>query len=254
MPVDRKLWAESFTDNLPHWPCPTCGKGHLVIETKDLTIVETGPSLASRKHDAWEPDWIENRFVGVLRCSFPGCKDLAAVSGTSSVDHYQVDWDEYVDEQYFRVAAIHPAPIPIRMPEDTPAAIGDALQRAALLIWLSPESAANQIRQAVELLMDDAAIKKLTADEKPIFLHRRTEEFRESDRENGDVLLATKWLGNSGSHSGGIGRDDVLDAFDMIEFVLENRYGIAKAALLAKVAAVNAAKGPARRVHDAGEE
>ena len=61
------------------------------------------------------------------------------------------------------------------------------------------------------------------------------------------MLLATKWLGNSGSHLGGLQIGDVLDAFDMIEFVLENRYGTTKAALMAKVAAVNAAKGPASK-------
>ncbi|MDE2340411.1 MAG: hypothetical protein KGL21_05005 [Alphaproteobacteria bacterium] len=47
------------------------------------------------------------------------------------------------------------------------------------------------------------------------------------------------------AHDGGIIRDHVLDAFDMIDFVLNNRYGTAKAILMAKVAAVNAAKGPA---------
>ena len=172
MTVDRKLWAESFTDELPHWPCPTCGKGHLAIEIKDLKIEETGPSKAARAHDAWEPDWIENRFVGLLECSFPGCKDLAAVSGTSTVDYYQVDWDEFVDSRYFRVAAINPAPLLIKLPENTPEQIIEAIKRAAFLIWASPESAANQIRQAVELLMDDAGIKKLTDDEKPIFLHK----------------------------------------------------------------------------------
>lgn len=245
MPVDRKAWAESFTDALPHWPCPTCGKGHLAIETKDLIIEETGPSKAARDHDAWEPDWIENRFVGLVRCSLPNCRDLAAVSGTSSIDYYQVDWDEFVDSAILKVAAVHPAPVPIRLPEGTPEAIVETIKMASLLIWSSPESAANQIRQAVELLMDDAGVKKLTDDEKPIFLHKRIEEFRSSDQENGDVLLATKWLGNTGSHTGGIGREDVFDAFDMIEFVLENRYGTAKAELLAKAAAINAAKGPA---------
>lgn len=245
MPVDRKAWAESFTDVLPHWPCPTCGKGHLAIETNDLTIEETGPSKAAHDHEAWEPDWIENRFVGLLRCSLPGCKELAAVSGSSSVDYYQVDWDEFVDSKIFKIAAITPAPVPIRLPEDTPLPIVEKIHMASSLIWSSPESAANQIRQAVELLMDDAGVKKVTDDGKPIFLHKRIEEFSATDEENGQVLLATKWLGNTGSHAGEISRDDVLDAFDMIEFVLENRYGTAKAELLAKVAAVNAAKGPA---------
>ena len=93
--------------------------------------------------------------------------------------------------------------------------------------------------------MNDAGIKKMTDNEKPIFLHKRIEEFQLADRENGDVLLAAKWLGNSGSHAGAIERDDVLDAFEMIEFVLENRYGTAKAELMAKVKAVNESKGPA---------
>jgi hypothetical protein len=245
MPVDRKAWAESFTDVLPHWRCPTCGKGHLAIDTKDLTIEETGPSKAAHDHEAWEPDWIENRFVGLLRCSLPDCRDLAAVSGSSSVDYYQVDWDEFVDSKIFKIAAITPAPLPIGFPDNTPEPILGKIQAAASLIWSSPESAANQIRQSVELLMDDAGVKKVTEDGKPIFLHKRIEEFSATDEENGQVLLATKWLGNTGSHAGEISRDDVLDAFDMIEFVLENRYGTAKAELLAKVAAVNAAKGPA---------
>ena len=245
MPVDRKIFAESFTDTLPAWPCPACGKGHLAMDTKDLVIEETGPSKAAHDHDAWEPDWIENRFVGFLRCGLPECRELAAISGSSSVDYYQVDWDEFVDSKIFRVAAISPAPRPIKLPENAPEEIVDKIDAASQLIWLSPESAVNQVRQAVELLMDDAGIKKVTDDGKPIFLHKRIEDFRSADEENGDVLLATKWLGNTGSHAGEISREDVFDAFDMIEFVLENRYGTEKAALLAKVAAVNAAKGPA---------
>jgi hypothetical protein len=54
-----------------------------------------------------------------------------------------------------------------------------------------------------------------------------------------------KWLGNSSSHPGGLTRDDVLNAFDILEFVFENRYGVAKDNLKAIIAGINAAKGPA---------
>lgn len=244
MTVDRNLWAESFVGSLPHWPCPTCGKGYLASSKDKLWIEETGLSKAAHDHEAWEPDWITNRFVGLLECSMPACKELAAVSGSSGIDHNQVDWDEYETNDIFKVEAITPAPIPISYPSATPEPIVNAIGRAAGLVWSSPESSANQIRQAVECLMDDVGIPNKSALGKPVHLHARILQFQANDAENGDVLLAAKWLGNTGSHSNNIGRDDVLDAFDMIEFVLENRYGTTKAELMAKVAAINAAKGP----------
>lgn len=247
MAVDRNLWAEKFLGALPHWPCPTCGKGFLAAVKDKLWIEETGPSKAAHDHEAWEPEWIENRFVGFLECSMPACSETATVGGSSKIEHTQVDWDEYVTQDIFTVQSMSPAPIPISYPAKTPQPIIDAIGRASTLIWVSAEPAANQIRQAVECLMDDVGIAGTTAAGKFVPLHDRILAFQKTDAENGDVLLATKWLGNSGSHVGGVTRDDVLDAFDMIEFVLENRYGTTKAELMAKVAAVNAAKGPVKK-------
>jgi len=175
----------------------------------------------------------------------PGCKEIATFGGSSSVDYYQIGEDKYVNNQLFQVETINPAPIPISYPEKTPLPILQAISKAASLVWMSSDSAANQARQAVECLLDDAGFPPTNAAGRQISLHERILNFQASDAENGDVLLATKWLGNSGSHVGGLSRADVLDAFDMIEFVLENRYGTTKADLMAKVAAINAAKGPA---------
>ena len=247
MAVDRNLWADSFCENLPHWPCPTCNKGHFTAPNGKFWIEETGPSKAAHDHDAWDPDWIENKFVGFLECSMPACKEVASISGSSGIDHMQIDYDEYQTHNIFKVQSICPAPIPITYPNATPKPIEEAIQRASVLIWASAESAANQLRQAVECLMDDVGIAATSANGKRIMLHSRIVEFQLTDPENGDVLLAAKWLGNSGSHVGGISRDDVIDAFDMIEFVLENRYRTTKADLMAKVAAVNAAKGPVQK-------
>ena len=246
MTVDRSLWADKFKNELPHWPCPTCDKGHFAPLDGKFLVEETGPSKTAHDHDAWEPDWIEKRVSGLLECSMPACKELATISGSVAVDYYQIGYNEYVDSSIFKIQFISPAPIPIAIPTGTPEPIADALRTASALIWPSAESAANQIRQAVECLMDAAKISAKDDSGKRIYLHNRILEFEKTDQENGQVLLATKWLGNSGSHAGGISRDDVLDAFDMIEFVLENRFGTTKAALMAKVAAVNAAKGPAK--------
>jgi Domain of unknown function (DUF4145) len=242
--VDRKLWAESFTNDLPHWPCPTCGKGHLLPLEDKFFFEETGPSKDAHEHEAWEPDWITKRVGGFLQCGIPSCRELVSISGRTSKDFYQVDWDEYVDNDIIKIEFIAPAPIPIALPEDTPQSIVEAIHRASTLIWSSPESSANQIRQAVECMMDHFGIPGKDASGRPVHLHNRIVEFEKTDAENGAVLLATKWLGNTGSHFGGISHNDALDAFDMIEFVIQNKFDTAKAALMAKAAAINAAKGP----------
>lgn len=167
------------------------------------------------------------------------------MSGTSPSDFIE-DWEAQTQTllNLYVVKSIHPAPVPIRLPEKTPELVADSIKYASALVWTSAEAAANQIRVAVEHLMDDIGVAATTKNGKALTLHKRIELFQKTDAENGDVLLATKWLGNSGSHVAGLERDDVLDAFDMIEFVLENRYGTTKQMLLAKVAAVNAKKGP----------
>jgi len=247
MTVDRNMWADTFTDDLPHWPCPTCGKGHFSVIKDKLVREETGPSKSAHAHDAWEPDWIVNSFTALIQCSMPGCGEVGTVAGSSTLDYDQVDRDEYVTTHYYKVEHVSPGPIPIALSSSTPKPVVDALKDASRLIWASSEAAANQIRQAVESIMDDRGMATHDVAGNRIMLHRRIKEFEATDKDNADVLLATKWIGNSGSHVGGITREDVLDAFDMIEYVIEEVYGNTRAAILAKVTAINAAKGPVKK-------
>jgi hypothetical protein len=36
--------------------------------------------------------------------------------------------------------------------------------------------------------------------------------------------LAVKWLGNTGSHTGSVSKDDILDAFEILEFLLAHLF------------------------------
>ncbi|MEQ1494983.1 MAG: DUF4145 domain-containing protein [Novosphingobium sp.] len=246
MTVDRSLFATTFT-KLPDWPCPTCGKGHLKAEKDALLDQETGPSKAAHGHDAWDPECIERRFAGLLRCNFGNCGELVAVLGDVSIaEEYGHDYDgeptlEFNDR--FKPRSLSPAPLPIRPPEDTPELVRDALREAAGLIWQSAEGAANQVRQAVEHLMDEQGVTKSTPGAF-LSLHNRIKEFEVKDAKNAEILLAVKWLGNSGSHAGGLTRNDVFDAFDMLELVLVNIYDMTTATIMAKVKAINSQKGP----------
>lgn len=249
MTVDRSLYASSF-DTLPDWPCPTCRKGHLRSTEGSILRNETGPSKKARAKShshSWEPEDTETRFAGLLTCDFGNCGELVAILGDVLVTEY-VDHDEdgEVTQQYgdrFRPRSLSPAPLPIAPPVDTPELVTGALREAAGLLWQSTEGAANQVRQAVEHLMDEQGVTKAAP---PAFksLHSRIEEFKLTDETNAEILLAIKWLGNSGSHAGGLTRSDLFVAFDLIELALVNLYDTTTANLIAAARAINTNKGP----------
>jgi hypothetical protein len=157
MTVNRNHFKRSYR-NLPQWDCPTCGKGHLIVVPEKTAIEETGPSKRAHGHDDWDPDWIVERFAMLMKCNFASCGEIAAVSGDAYFD-VCVDVDEeglYQQKmvRHYEPFAILPAPWPIRPAKKTPDAVKEALKTAAALLWQSPEAAANQVRQAVEVLMD----------------------------------------------------------------------------------------------------
>jgi hypothetical protein len=214
-------------------------------------LEETGPSKLAHSHDAWEPDWIENRFVALMTCSLASCGEVAAVSGTSPSDFFE-DYEHGFQEliNLFEPRSIDPCPMPILVPKATPEAVKDAIWQAAAVTWSNDEAGANKIRSAVERLLDAKKVKKTatkSGKRTRLNLHDRIVQFHKIDPENADILLAIKWLGNTGSHALELSRDDVLDAFDMLELVLENLYGKTKQMILKKVAAVNKNKGPAKK-------
>ncbi|MBO9714257.1 MAG: DUF4145 domain-containing protein [Sphingomonas sp.] len=215
-----------------------------------VIVEESGPSKDAHDHVNWEPDWVIQRFAGFLQCSNKDCRDVASISGNTPVNIYEYQ-DEYEHHQtisdLYVVKSIFPAPIPIEVPEAVPQDIKEAVEGASALVWASNEAAGNQLRQVVELFLTHEGIPEKAANGNYLTAHNRIQQFQKIDSENGDALLAVKWLGNSSSHPGGLTRDDVLDAFDMIEFVFENRYATKKADLKAKIASILAAKGPPKK-------
>ena len=246
MPVSREDWQDGFR-RLPDWPCPTCKKGRLKLIPDTLQSRETGPSVAARDEPAWEPEWITERFIAMLQCDQPGCGEIASVSGSKELEWFE-DWEsqEQWSEDVLKPMSITPAPTPIRIAENTPNDVRQVIEGAARLLWSDREAAANKLRQAIELLMDHRkVIKTRTSKGKrhALSLHARIQEFAKKDRANGDLLLAVKWIGNSGSHPGGASRDTVFDIFDMVEHVLEDLYGTTRQRLMEKAKEINKHKG-----------
>jgi hypothetical protein len=221
MSFDRKQWDLQFTpEAAPRWPCPACGGRSLSIVKGTMSIQETRESLAAHKHDAWEPDWIQERFSCVLRCG-EACKEPVAVVGLANTK--EVDHNEF--SNVLHPLYVVPAVEFFAIPKECPATVTAEVLKAFSLFWCDQASCANRIRSSVELLMNHFRIRKRPPKEKRFLtLHQRVELFREKNPEIGHHLLAVKWIGNTGSHVGKVAHDDLFDAFEIMDNALDELF------------------------------
>jgi len=97
--------------------------------------------------------------------------------------------------------------------------------------------------------MDWRCVKKWYRDkkgkERAYDLHARIEMFRPTASHLGDKILAVKWLGNSGSHLTGLKREDVIKAYEMYSYVLEELFDKRTETLTKMAKRINRKRGPA---------
>jgi hypothetical protein len=254
--VDREQWAEKL-ENFG-WLCGRCQKGHLLLDRKLLHDMGTAATQAESSEDYWEPEMGEYRFAALAICN--ACGDPVAVGGYSKLDRYQIDWDDYVEDYTYFVKSVSPAPLPFPLHENIPEPVANHLRAAAGLLWADHDAAGNKIRQAVEVMLDDRKIKKFTikpavaphskGSRKAINLHIRIEDYQNKNPDAAKHLMAIKWIGNAGSHSGdeGLTRDQILDALEIMEIVLNEVYVGHRAKIAKKVAKIVASRKPLKAV------
>ena len=96
------------------------------------------------------------------------------------------------------------------------------------LYWLSPEACANSIRSVVEGLLTHFKVRLTSKNAKGqrvlLSLHARIDLFRQTNPDLADALMAVKWIGNAGSHSRPIMREDLLDGYELMEHVLDELF------------------------------
>ncbi len=241
MPINRNHWKKRFS-TLPTWSCPTCQNGTLSLGSSKISHLETGPSKEAKQHDAWEPEWITERFTAQLVCNDGTCGEIVTVVGDTAheEDH---DWERQQQNwsRLFEPLFINPAPHVFPIPVNCPETVTEELQRAFSLLWSDPGSSANRLRSAVEALLTDKKVPRTTigrnSKRSRLSLHSRIVSFRTKDVAAADLLLAVKWLGNAGSHTNleELERTDLLDGFELFEHVLELVY-VRRAAALTRLA------------------
>jgi hypothetical protein len=229
MAFQRALWVKSLTKNsAPAWPCPSCRKGSLQLRKDTLLFHETAESKQAHSEDWWEPEYIDLVFTCWLRCSLSTCQQDVAVSGVGGIEEYYV-YDENGDpdtnyDEYFHPAFVRPMPDIFNIPEKCPKEIAEQLRGAFALFWQDEAAAASRVRVALEDLMGHLNVKKRRKEAngkiKTLTLHQRLEIYQSIDSVIAPQLMAVKWLGNTGSHTSAVTRDDLLDAFEILDHAL----------------------------------
>ena len=210
------------------WPCPHCKNGVLLLVPDSLLKKETKESKKTRSYDDWDPEWISYAFNAWLKCSLPSCGQEVVVAGDGSPYRSQTcDEDGNMEESMedrFHPHFCWPMPDIFIMPANCPKEVKAELRAAFCLFWSDQAASAGRIRISLERLMDHYQIPKRRKGQNGKYynltLHDRIKTFTINGSEAGEKLMALKWLGNTASHQGTVSRDDILNGFEILEYLL----------------------------------
>lgn len=229
---EEKLNLKKF----PRLPCPTCEDGLLIIikETishkhescfkqlpdhpSDVQEYEDDEGNTQRPITKWDVE-IANGEVYIssffLECDRESCQEVVTTCGETKQDgYYDVNDDEpyFVESDYYFPKLFHPTIRIFNYPIKTPENVKKELHKAFSLFWSNPSACANSLRKTVERIIDFKEGKSSKN------LHKRIENLTSSNSELKEFLMATKWIGNDGSHDEiELEHYDVIIGFKFIE-------------------------------------
>ena len=239
--VNRDYFIKSFTkDNFPRFNCPFCGEGIIEINEKFFieSITETSKVF---NNITGEVEGMALKFACILRCNNKKCEEIMIIEGDGNIKNELID--ELIEEEpadvacdysqiihvvYYNIKYMHPPINIIDVSKDIPSSIEATLKESFSLFWNHQSSAGNKIRNAIELLLDDKKIVKRKKSQKGKYyylsLHDRLKEFKNIDSEMAKKLMSLKWLGNAGSHTFILNKDDLIDAYEILDYILYEFY------------------------------
>ena len=239
MAINRILWKGVITKQYaPAWPCPACTSHPLKLKRDALHFAETTESRRKQHDEGFEPIDRELTFSAMFECS--NCKQSVSCCGDggfrflNNVDEDSLvypDLEEVFTPQYF-----WPSLVLFSVPR-CPKLVKHQLTLSFRTFFCDLNAAANHVRSCIDELLCDRNISRTTRT-----LHNRIEEFGKADSANAEfakALMALKWIGNVGSHPGDLTKNDLFDAYDIIELLLEDIYTGHRRRTQNKVAEIN---------------
>ena len=255
MPIDRSLWKIPFQENrAPDWPCPRCGVGLLRLIEGSFKCAELADSRQITKREDLDPVSINYSYSAMFECNNEACKECVSSCGRGNViEDYTYDEDGHPDLDYstvFTPEYFHPSLIILSIPLECPTEVAEEITSSFKLFFCDPAASANHVRKCIENILTDKGVKRFrmsSGKRRFVGLHQRITLYQSGQPDVTERLLAIKWLGNEGSHAGEITRDDVLDAYEILETVIDDLYVGYGKSVKKKVAVINKRKRPLKR-------
>ncbi len=234
MRFNRKIWLNWKVRK----PCPTCDIGILDVPKKDKILQsETADSvLMNSSGGHYHSDYV---FSMHLKCNH--CGETVVASGLKSEENYPSD-EEFGIQRMITAISFIPAPKIIEIPKSCPNDVKKILIDSFSLYWMDLSSCANKIRIGIEVLLNELGVIE-TKGTKKLQLHLRLKEYEKKEPKIAGFLLSIKWIGNSGSHFSQITKDDVLNAYELLEFALDKIYDDREKKLTKLSAEINKNRG-----------
>ncbi len=228
MAINRELWQSHLTRfHAPRWLCPRCGKGHLVLKPESVFFLPSGAAYAQLEEDPEvRGNDLELRFSALLQCDFKACEETASVAGVGEEKSTHASGHRELYVVLFP-RFISPSPELFPIPPATPEHLASVIKSAFILSWGNYEACLNGVRLCLEILLDFMRIPRSTTKagkRNPLTLHRRVELAQANVPATKPYLMAVKHLGNAGSHTSGLDRNDVFDCFDLLDAVVTGLY------------------------------
>ena len=222
MPFDRSLWGEAFVPTQPpRFPCPSCYFSHGGRLTADLSDlhVEVPQRLI-----------FSPRFRLTMRCDVALCGEVVAVAGTVGPWETEVDGKRIVHAEALYPSSFFPAPPIIAASDAQDGTTGLLIEKSSELFWVEPESCMNCVRRIIERTLDNFGVARThiskKGKEERIPLHVRIQHFLDTDEYVAESFGALKKIGNMGSHGEEIGRETMLDAYELLDNCMRHLYDL----------------------------
>lgn len=235
MDAYRSLFRGSyFEGNFPAFPCPTCGAGILRERRETLQKFEAEYSKNQAGEDWWDPDHEVSKFNLMMICDRQICGEVVAALGdvTWSLNPGEMDddgtpigygeWEWFLDPKCFN------PPLSIaKVPDGVPDSVVENIRRASWSFWADRRSSANQLRAALECLLDHFHIARKGGknNNQYINLNNRINMMVGDDPAHKAIFNALRKVGNLGSHGDDVERNELLDCFQLFEYVLDEYFG-----------------------------
>jgi hypothetical protein len=229
--INRDIWlVKSFSPKKrnPAWPCPFCGTGSIHGDKNTLKIEQSrNTRIAKRSTKIVPTEKAKFIFSGFLVCNNHKCEEKVAVAGKgvlkADINDNEVlvsykggRYSEYIPT--FFEPALNIFPICVSIPED----INNQIKYSFSHYFNDPAACANSIRTCIEMILNDLNIDVVHNNYNP--LGKRIKTFMHKHPDLGKFLEAVKWIGNEGSHIGKLSKQDLLDGFDLLQYVLYELY------------------------------